>query len=122
MYKQSAFGRVKPRRELSIPENYSGSAFIENDGGFTLYEANAGEVVEREETLGIAAEPIGIPTQAYDGTGQSDHANGILSLGRIADALNSDSAILLLCLLVLLLGGGERDDGAIIIIALLLMM
>ncbi len=107
MYKQSAFGRVRPRN-MRIPENYSGNAFGSEE---RIYD---GEAVEREETIAEKEETFLLPeskperTQSlFDGFGEK---------------FSGESLILLLVLAVLLLGDGKKDDGAILAVLLLLLI
>ncbi len=117
MYKQSAFGRVKPKREPQIPENYSGNAFTRDEGGFALYEAVPDESESREEPLeDNYSAPASLPMPEHERPDMLDF------LGRIGEKLGGDNILLLLVLLVLIGGGGKKDDGAIIMLILLLLI
>ena len=113
MYRQSAFGRIPQRAqsEVSIPENYSGSAFREQ----ILPE----ETAKAEERL--REEPA--PSVCNAASAKNENATAEPSLfSGITEKLSGDSLLLLAVLLSVLGGGGERDDGAILALLILLLL
>ncbi len=107
MYKQSAFGRVKPR-DVRVPENYSGNAFIRSEE--TVYEV---EAEEREETVFAPSAPLLLPAK---------EESKPFSLDGMREKLSGETLILLTVLFLLFVGGGRKDDGAILAIILLLLL
>lgn len=108
MYRQSAFGRVPPKKqsEISIPENYSGNAFREQ----------AEQVAAAED-----ADEISV-IDAVPHTEEKNTAERFSFLSGITEKLSGDSLLLLLVMFIVLGGGGEKDDGALLSLLVLLLL
>lgn len=108
MYRQSAFGRVPPRRQdgISVPENYSGNAFREQ----------AETVIAEEEAEAASA----IEDALHDEEKNIAEPRSFLS--GITEKLGGDSLLLLLCMFIVLGGGGEKDDGSLLSLLILLLI
>lgn len=107
MYRQSAFGRVPPRRqeEISLPENYSGSAFRE-------------EAVDEVQSVDEAS----VPPENEIKAEEKSTAGHQSFLSGITDKLSGDSLLLLLIMFIVLGGGGEKDDGTLLSLLVLLLI
>ncbi len=111
MYRQSAFGRIPPKRQndITVPENYSGNAFREvEDIKPTLYE-NAEESAISEPEHNVLSE-------------KENAAEPRSFLSGITEKLSGDSLLLLLIMFTVLGGGGEKDDGTLLSLLILLLI
>ena len=108
MYRQSAFGRIPPKKqsEISIPENYSGNAFREQ----------AEPIAAAEEAKDVSVVEDAMPAD------KKSTAEPRSFLSGITDKLSGDSLLLLLIMFIVLGGGGEKDDGTLLSLLVLLLL
>ena len=107
MYRQSAFGRIPPKKQsdVTVPENYSGNAFRDEP-----------PPIENEE-----AEPVTVIGKAVCEEEQNA-AEPTSFLSGITKKLSGDSLLLLLIMFIVLGGGGEKDDGTLLSLLILLLL
>lgn len=111
MYRQSAIGRIPPKRQgdITVPENYSGNAFRNAETAAPAPPAEPKEVMIDESSAEA-------PLEAQNAAEPSSFLSGI------TEKLSGDSLLLLLIMFIVLGGGGEKDEGTLLSLLVLLLI
>jgi hypothetical protein len=107
MYRQSAFGRIPPKKQsdVTVPENYSGNAFRDEP-----------PPIENEEAESVTVIGKAVCDEAQNAAEPTSFLSGI------TEKLSGDSLLLLLIMFIVLGGGGEKDDGTLLSLLILLLL